>query len=158
MKRALIALAASLVLSAAACGAEGPFGVGIVVGEPTGISLAYRPGGARMLQGAAAWDLTSPGGLTFTGDYLFLFDKSLKLERRAIPLYVGVGGKLSLLVGGSEEIPLGLGFRVPLGVRWPFDSTPLEAFLELVPGLRLIPDTAFDAGAGLGLRWYFKRK
>lgn len=142
--------------------AEGPFGLGVVFGEPTGVSIAYRLGKTNTLQGTLAWDLTSPGGITFAGDYLFLFDRTMKIDKSWIPLYAGFGAKVTILVGGGKypvsDFPLGVTARVPLGVRWPFADMPLEAFLELVPGFRFIPDTAFDFGAGIGLRWYFTKK
>jgi hypothetical protein len=42
-----------------------------------------------------------------------------------------------------------------VGLSYEFDGAPLDVFLEVVPTLDLIPGTAFDLGAGLGLRYYF---
>ncbi|MFA6507735.1 MAG: hypothetical protein WCT14_16660 [Treponemataceae bacterium] len=162
MKRLCMLFVCACVSLATVFAAEGPFGIGIVFGEPTGVSFAYRLGSKNTLQGTLAWDLTSPGGFTVAGDYLFLFDKTLKIEKTWIPLYAGIGAKLTVLMGGGKygdvDSPIGICARVPLGVRWLFIDVPLEAFLEIVPGFRFIPDTAFDFGAGIGLRWYFKGK
>lgn len=161
MKRILFSACLALSLALPAFAESGPFGLGLVIGEPTGISASYRLGKAAMLQGTAAWDLTAPGGITFASDYLFLFDKALKIEKTAIPLYIGFGAKLAILMGdgrsGGDDAPVVIAARVPLGVRWLFDELPLEAFLELTPGIRLFPETAFDSGGGIGLRWYFAR-
>jgi hypothetical protein len=59
---------------------------------------------------------------------------------------------------GDGDGKVGFGVRVPLGARWVFRGTPLEAFVELVPGLRLFPDTSFDFGGGLGIRWFLDVK
>jgi hypothetical protein len=162
MKRFCIILSASLFCLASATAADGRLGVGVVVGEPTGVSVEYRLDKDNSVQGSAAWDLTSPGGFTLTGDYLFLLAKPFKVEKYRFPLYAGIGGKLVALAGdgsfGDSDGKLSLGARVPLGARWQFDGMPLEAFLEIAPCLRLVPNTAFELGGGLGLRWYFDVK
>jgi len=138
---------------------EGPCGAGIILGDPSGISLGYKLDADSSLQAALAWDLISPGGFTLTGDYIFHFDRIFKVKSTFIPLYTGIGAKLTILAGtgrfDSSASTIGLAARIPLGIRWEFPDLPLEAFLELVPGLRLFPDTTFDAGMGLGIRWYF---
>ncbi len=139
---------------------EGPLGAGLIVGDPSGISLGYKLDTDTSLQAALAWDLISPGGLTLTGDYIFHFDRIFKIKSVFIPLYSGVGAKFTILVGtgryDSSASTIGLAARIPLGIRWEFSDLPVEAFLELVPGLRLFPDTTFDdVGMGLGVRWYF---
>jgi len=152
-----------LVLSLGCVGAsaqEGTFGAGIILGDPSGISLGYKLDADASLQAALAWDLISPGGFTLTGDYVFHFDRIFKVKSVLIPLYAGVGAKFTILMGegmyDSSASTIGLAARIPLGMRWEFVDLPLEAFLELVPGLRLFPDTTFDAGMGLGIRWYFR--
>lgn len=162
MKRLFLFLLVSFSCVFAAFAAGNRIGAGIVVGEPTGVSIAYLLDMDNTVQGSAAWDLTSPGGFTLTADYLFLFDKPLRIEKYRIPLYAGVGGKFVSLVGdgsfGDSDGKVSLGARFPVGARWLFPDTPLEAFLELAPCLRLIPDTALELGGGLGIRWYFDIK
>jgi len=46
--------------------------------------------------------------------------------------------------------------RFPLGLAYMFRKVPLDLFLELSPSLIIFPGTAFDAGAGLGIRYWFK--
>lgn len=136
---------------------HGPFGLGLVLGSVSGVSASYRTAPANYIQGSAAWNFVAPGGVTFTGDYVFRFDEALKLDGIAIPLYAGAGVKVGIAIGreSSNDFPLSFGFRIPLGVRWEFRQAPLELFLELVPGIRLLPKTDPDFDAGLGLRWYF---
>lgn len=159
MKRKASVLSCFLFL-ALSLPAEGSFGLGLVVGEPTGVSAAWKIGHGTRLQGTLAWDLTDPGGLTAAADYLFLMDDLLKIERTAIPLYAGFGAKLQVVSGSasdkSDGFPLSLVARFPFGARWPFSELPLEAFIELAPGLALLPETAFDIGGGIGLRWFFE--
>ena len=162
MKRLFVPLFVSVLCLYSVAAADGRFGAGLVVGEPTGLSVEYRLDRDNSVQGSAAWDLTSPGGFTLTGDYLFLFAKPLRIEKIRFPLYAGIGGKFVALAGdgsfGDSDGKISLGARVPLGARWIFDGVPLEAFLEIAPCLRLFPNTEFEFGGGLGLRWYFKEK
>ena len=162
MKRVFFSACLACALAIPLFAEAGPFGLGLVVGEPTGLSASLRLNKAAMLQGTAAWDLTSPGGITLAADYLFLFDDAFRIEKTAIPLYIGFGAKLVILMGdgryGDDDSAIGIAARIPMGIRWLFDDLPLEAFLELSPGVRLFPETAFDAGGGIGLRWYFERK
>jgi hypothetical protein len=67
---------------------------------------------------------------------------------RLIP-YVGVGGKTAL----SEDLYLGL--RLPLGLIYLFDKAPVDIFIEIAPSVLLFPETNFDAGAGIGVRYWF---
>lgn len=137
----------------------GPLGLGLVVGEPTGISAAYRLDKTQSVQALLAWKLTSPGGVLVAADYLFHFDDLLEFEGVRIPLYAGAGAKVAILTGDAHykdsDSAFGLGVRIPLGVRWEFKQVPVEAFLELVPGMLLLPGTIPDIGAGIGARWYF---
>ena len=47
-----------------------------------------------------------------------------------------------------------IGFRVPIGVQW-WPVEQLEIFLEIAPGILLLPATEPDMGAGLGIRYHF---
>ena len=157
--------------------AEGGFALGLIAGNPAGITAAYdfwRPpngedtvgkaaaGPAAALQGSLAWDLTSPGGIVATGDWLFIFDRYFRIGDSPVPLYAGIGGQATLLAGsgryGTSDADFGLSVRLPLGLRWNFGEPPLEAFAEFVPGLLLYPGVKWEPGAGLGLRWRFRPK
>lgn len=156
----LILLCVSLsVASAYAADRGGPLGLGVVIGEPTGVSAAYRLADSQSLQGLLAWKLTSPGGVLVAADYLFHFDDLLVIQKVHIPLYVGAGLKVAFLTGSDRfkdsDSTFGLGLRIPLGVRWEFKRLPVEAFLEFVPGMLILPGTIPDFGAGIGARWYF---
>ena len=170
MRRALVlVLALAALESASLKAADGGLSLGLVAGNPAGLSAAYDfafpAGGSRSLawtagvQGSAGWDLVSPGGFAATADALIRFGKLLRLGSVAVPLYAGVGGKFTALVGagryGKSEADFGLSIRLPLGLRWDFGGPPLEAFLEVVPGLLVHPVARWDAGVGLGLRWRF---
>lgn len=121
-------------------------GIGVIVGEPTGLSVRYEASRASSFDGALAWSFLGTGSIYIHGDYLLFFDLFSVPEGR-LPLYAGIGAKLYI---GSD---VGVGARIPLGALYQFASVPLEIFLEIAPGLLLFPSTAPDAGGGLGIRF-----
>jgi hypothetical protein len=129
---------------------QGGFGAGIILGEPTGISLKYRN-----FASGIAWSLEDY--LHLHCDYWIHRDALLKG-----PLYWYAGAGLKLMLFDDDDRhgrdddydPLGLGVRAPLGLQF-FPLPELEIFAEIVPGISLFPDTAFDLEGGVGARWYF---
>lgn len=142
-----------LVPSALMAKEKGPVGVGLVLGNPSGLSVAWRLDEINTIQAAFAWSIMDNPGVSATADYLFHFDDVLTIDKVTIPLYAGIGAKLDLPL--VEDTIFGLGLRIPLGARWLFTDIPLEIFLEIAPGMRFIPKSAFDLGFGFGARWYF---
>ena len=67
-KIAIIVLLLS-VASANAC-TQDDFGIGIILGEPTGLSLKYWLDEERAIDGAAAWSYSENDSFQLHGDYL----------------------------------------------------------------------------------------
>lgn len=131
----------------------GPFGAGIVVGSDSGLSLAWRLSQNNTLQGSVGWNFTDSDSMSVTADYLFHFDDILTFDTTTIPVYIGCGARATLPFSNDADFTLGV--RIPVGIRWLFEEVPVEAFLELSPGLKLVPKTAAALAFGLGARWYF---
>lgn len=140
---------------------EGPprgFGLGIVLGEPAGVSWALRNGGPTVLQGAVGWSALDTH-LHLTADYLFnLVDiKSPDAPDVEFPFYVGMGATVRL--DGDWDLfydhDPALGFRVPIGLAVVPQTVPIDVFIEGVPVIGLIR-TPFELGweAGIGARFY----
>ena len=160
-------LAISLLLASAAPAAAGPttggdIGVGIALGDPTGLSAKVWLDRTHALDFAASWSFEDDR-LDLYGDYLFHFWGALGpgAKHRAfnLPLYAGIGTKLSVGGGGkghfTDDDSAGLGLRVPFGVTMVFTEAPFDIFLEIAPGILLMPKSAFDLDAALGTRFYF---
>ncbi len=120
-------------------------GIGIVLGEPTGLS--YKTGNLAVGLG---WSFASTNSrIDATADWWLINDHLIEM----IDWYLGAGIKLGLNLNNNNDI-FNIGLRVPVGVQWwPVDQ--LELFLEIAPGILLIPATKPDIGAGLGLRFHF---
>ena len=124
-------------------------GIGVILGEPTGISLGYWVSEARSFAAGTAWSFEGNENLHIHLDYLFHQFPIVDVERGSLPLYFGLGGRLRF---GDNET---LGVRFPLGAAYHLEDHPIEFFLEVVPILGLVPDTRFTGNSGLGMRFYF---
>ncbi len=148
-------LAALAALATPPTKVHGPFGIGLILGEPSGIS------GKLFLDKRHALDLALDFSLKndafyVHGDYVLHLPGLLASLPGGIWLaYVGVGGKVKLRERKKSADELGLTVRVPLGVAWMPKTVPIDIFLEVVPGVRVLPETDPDFGAGLGIRWFF---
>jgi hypothetical protein len=85
----------------------------------------------------------------------YLLYTSQRPWRRVVQPYYGIGGKGRLVEGNfvwAEENRFGM--RIPLGLDFqPGDA--LNCFIEIAPGLRLTPSTAFSLDGGIGIRYLF---
>jgi hypothetical protein len=135
-------------------------GLGIILGEPTGLTAKHRLSATRAVQAGLAWSFDNYTMLY--GDYLFHFPGALgsrdKFVTRLSP-YLGIGG--TMLFGSnvrpktSSKASFGLGVRFPIGLEWSPSDPPLGVFLELAPGLGLVPGTFGFLQGGVGVRYYF---
>jgi len=145
----LILVAIATLFSAGLFAQSSGFGLGAVFGEPTGLSAKVWSSEKTAVDGALAWSFYTPGYLHLHADFLIHNFDLIDVSEGQLPFYFGFGAFLNF----SSD--LGLGFRVPLGLAYHFDSAPLEIFAEIVPGLSLLPATDFYLGGGIGIRYYF---
>jgi hypothetical protein len=131
---------------------HGPFGLGIVLGEPTGITGKVLFGHYNGIQLHVGYGYEPRGRLVICGDYLFHFMNAIPPIERAGRLapYIGIGGRL----GVRDDNAL-LGVRVPFGLAFFLNSAPFEIFVEIAIGIGLIPETVAIIDGGLGGRFYF---
>ncbi|MEX0680781.1 MAG: hypothetical protein WD097_05320 [Balneolales bacterium] len=125
-------------------------GIGGILGEPTGVSLAYWTSDSQAFSAGAAWYLRENASLHLHVDYLFHRFGIINVNRGSIPLYYGIGGRLRF----TNEDQFGI--RFPFGIAYHFEDDPLQIFLEIVPVLELIPGTDLAGNSGIGIRYYFR--
>lgn len=164
MKKLLIAsllIATTYVAKAQDSG----FGLGIMIGSPTGLSAKAWLGGDRAIGMGLAWGLNHNGYLQVHADYLFHKMDLIPVNKGKLPLYYGPG--LRMRAWGNDgyyhrghyyddgDGHLDLGIRFPVGLAYLFEGAPVDVFLEVVPVLDLIPATDFDLDGGIGARFWF---
>jgi hypothetical protein len=138
------------------------FGLGVIVGEPTGISAKLWTSPGNAFDFGLGWSIggdrigkfkgTYDGGsrIHFHMDYLWhAFDAIRSSER--FPLYYGIGGRVNSGAGYDASVAV----RGVIGIAWMPRQTPLDVFLEVVPSLQLTSSTGFGLDAGIGARYYF---
>ena len=136
-----------LVLGALAIGPiSAQTSVGIILGEPTGLSAKQWLGEGASLDLAVAWSFIDTGSFYVHLDYQQHFD-DLDVDEGNLLWFVGGGAKLSV---GQQ---LNLGIRIPIGLVYEFDSAPIEVFIEAAPGMDVFPAVQFNGGGGIGIRY-----
>jgi hypothetical protein len=125
------------------------FGMGLILGEPTGLSAKLWTSGDNAFDFAAAWSFKGDGHLLLQADYVWHFFNLMPVSSGKLPLYIGIGGRVVLADDPS------FGIRIPIGIDYLFADAPIDVFLELVPILDLSPETDFGVGGGIGIRYWF---
>lgn len=137
------------------------FGVGVVAGEPTGLSAKKWLSNTTAIDAAVAQSFSSFRSLQIHADLLWHnFDliKIVEFPGR-FPVYYGVGGRIKLKGNnsgkGNKDEDMRLGMRVPVGVSYLAHDTPMDFYAEVVPFLDVSPETKLGIGIGVGARYYF---
>lgn len=142
------------------------FGLGIMVGDPTGISGKVWTGRDKAVDFGLAWGLWRGGYLHMHADHLFHKMDIINVGTGRLPLHFGPGLRLRTWSngrywhrGGYHDhggTRVSLGVRFPVGLTYLVDGAPVDIFVELAPTLDLMPATYLDIDGGLGVRYYFK--
>jgi len=139
-----------LVISSSIYSQEKEFGLGIIIGEPTGLSAKYWTSGINAFDFGLGYSFSPKNSrLHLHADYLF--HSNLGNTSEKVLLYYGPGARIKT----REDDDSVLGIRGVVGISWIPRDTPIDLFLEVVPVMTLIPATSFDINAGLGARYYF---
>ncbi|MBX7046615.1 MAG: DUF3996 domain-containing protein [Ignavibacteria bacterium] len=128
------------------------FGIGIIIGEPTGVSFKSWLDSKSAIDGAAAWSFVNNGSFHVHADYL----RHSNLESTSggeLNFHYGIGGRLKAKSNNSSD-DARIGARIPLGIDYNFASEPLELFLEVAPVLDFTPKTDFTFNGAIGIRYY----
>jgi hypothetical protein len=140
----------------------GPFGMGIILGEPTGICAKYWLDRTNAIDGAIGFD-----DFSIHADYLWHFwDIFPKPSAGQFGAYVGPG-----LIFKDEDHHHDhdnhrdrdddddddneAGVRLTLGMLYETPRHPFEIFAELVPVLVLSPDADLELDGAIGVRFFF---
>lgn len=121
-------------------------GLGLILGEPTGVCGKMWIGSNTAYDAAAAWSFGDEAALHLHADMLF---HNFKLIESNLPVYYGIGVRVKL----ADDPKLGV--RMPVGIDYFIPNAPLDVFFEIVPILNLMPETEFGINSGLGLRYFF---
>lgn len=159
---ALLFIILLITVSSFTFGQSKKFGLGIIVGEPTGLSAKLWTSHTNALVFGLGWSVQ---GYRFNGfdsdydrvtrthfhvDYLWHSFNAISSNQQ-FPLFYGIGGRIN----SGPEYSGTFGIRGVLGIAWLPRSTPLDIFIEVVPTFLLINSTGFGIDAGIGARYFF---
>lgn len=128
---------------------NGDFGLGVILGEPTGLSAKLYMGNSRAVDFGAAWSFGNNASMHLHADYLIHRFDLISVDSGQLPLYYGVGARVRL----SDDAQMGI--RIPIGLSYYLPNDPLEFFFEIVPIVDIAPKTTFSGNGGFGIRYYF---
>ena len=124
-------------------------GLGVILGQPTGVSFKVWTGRSQAIDVAVAWAFDREDALHVHLDYLFHNFRVFKAEKGQLVLYYGIGGRV------KAESETRVGIRIPIGLSYLFEKDPIEIFFELGPIMDLTPSTLFRMSSGVGVRYFF---
>jgi hypothetical protein len=146
----------------------GPFGLGIILGEPTGITGKYFMNQDYAIDGGLSFDFAR--WFLVYGDWLYHmrggFGSRTEVAAATTP-YFGLGGLVVVSTKSDFDIhreryftdssanKIAMGLRIPIGIEWRAPTIPLGIFAEIVPGITIIPGTYGFIQGGIGARFYF---
>lgn len=155
---------------------NGPFGIGVILGEPTGLTGKYFFDDMMALDfhvGVEGFDNDRHDNVALYVDFLFHFPVG-EFSWATLPLYVGPG--LTLVFDDDDcyhtrfgkycedrdrdrfdddDLDIHLAIRAPFGLAFWFSKFGGEAFVEIALQLFLIEHVDIDLDFATGFRYYF---
>ncbi len=125
------------------------FGLGIILGEPTGFSVKGWIDSRSAIDAGLAWSFLHETTFHVHVDYLLHTGELTK--RSDMPVYYGIGGRIKAGSAGGDRI----GIRIVGGMVYFVPGSPIDIFGEIVPILDFSPSTDLQVNAGIGARYYF---
>ncbi len=162
--RILLLIATVLVANQAS--AQGNIGVGMQVGDATGITGKAWLGADDAVQIGLGLQPLHYGGPVLSADWLHEIVEADR-EYFHLGLHLGLGAGLGWSHGGCYRDAWGArwcedgsftraSLRVPVGFDVMLAAAPVELFIELIPGVQITPSTGRpELGGVLGGRFYF---
>jgi len=141
---------AIIIFSSFSLAQSNGFGLGMILGEPTGISAKDWTSGSTAFDFGVGYSFEKNSYLHIHADYLFHIKNIFKTSEN-IALYYGPGARIRFV----EDATSRLGFRFDVGLVWVPRNAPIDVFLEIAPLLDIIPETDFSINGGIGVRYFF---
>jgi hypothetical protein len=136
------------IFSGAVIAQSNGFGLGIILGEPTGLSAKYWTSSNTAFDFGLGYSFLKNSKFHLHADYLFHI-KNLSHTTENISFYYGPGARLRV---DNDKSRLGIRFNV--GLVWIPKNAPIDVFLEIAPLMDVIPETKFYVNGGVGVRYF----
>ncbi len=124
--------------------------LGIILGEPTGLSYKYWLSTASAIHTSAAWSFFPDQLFDLHTDYQIHLFNTFTMPKGSLPVFFGAG--ITLRAAADRTV---LGLRAITGLNYYFEKVPIALFCELAPRFDLIPTTGAGLNGGIGIRYCF---
>lgn len=127
------------------------FGLGLLFGEPTGISFRRWSDPLNSFDGAIAISLMKNNKASMQFDYVWHKFNYFRTDE-LFPVFYGLGIRYRLRTDESNT----LGIRAKAGVSWFPKRYPVDFFVEAAPVIIFVPYLGLSFDMGAGVRIFFK--
>ncbi len=130
--------------------AQEKLGVGVMAGNPTGLSAKMWLDDTHAIDAGMGFSFGEHSDFSLHSDYLlhnkgaFFFN-----DVHSLDLYYGIGGRMEF----ADDLELGV--RTPVGLVHQFTEKNMDAFGEIAPILDFIGHKGFEFHILVGTRFYF---
>ena len=139
-----------------------PFGIGLVLGQPTGLTTKYWIDKYYAIDAAAGFTLGSANSMHIHTDLLYHLYDVINIPQGEMLYYFGGGIRVKFADNDSTKfknrktrtglrlVAAGLNYSFP-----DFETFPFNLFTEFVPVIDIAPKVRVDFNYGIGGRVYF---
>lgn len=143
----------ALLVVLAPRGARAELGIGLFVGEPTGLDLKIgmsRTSALDIVLGATSF---RGGSDSYAHATYLLTPFAARGSSVVVPFRIGIGAAIY----GAIENSTGLGVRAPFELGFRFRRTPVELYFEVAAAMNLVGrgGPRFHVDGGVGVRFHF---
>lgn len=128
-----------------------PFGLGIMLGDPSGLNGKYFLNSKNAVEvGLGVGVFGNENSLALHIDYLYHNEELIQSSEKFVVFY-GFG----MRIRSKEEAEFGMGVRGIIGLSWVSQTVPVDIFVQVAPVFKLLPATKFGIDGALGARYFF---
>jgi hypothetical protein len=148
------------------------FGLGLELGEPTGLNGKYFLSESSALDFGIGWIYRHyyyGDGFHIYADYLWHPISLVSARAFELPFYIGAGLRFWNFNYCDQQVcdndGSAIGIRLPFGIAFDFNNAPLDIFIQLVPVIDFVNGdyydryrdrTHFGIDLSVGIRYWFK--
>lgn len=148
-----ISLVVAILLIFCSLLSAGRMGIGIILGDPNGISLKFWQSRRSAIDLAVAWDFDDY--FHIHGDYLYHFPIQMEgVSRSSLFWYLGIGARMKFRTGEGDNNTT-FGVRGVGGIDFLPGGVPIDIFAEIAPVMNVSEGTDVDLNGGVGIRYNF---
>jgi hypothetical protein len=125
-------------------------GLGVMLGNPTGLNGKYWLEGNRAVDAGLGFSFGKHTDFSIHSDYLFHNEGALYLnDVNPLDLYYGIGGRMEF----ADDVEIGL--RIPVGLAHKIENGKSDIFGEIAPIIDFLTSTGVEIHLLVGARYYF---